>query len=62
VIFGDVANEHVGEMQDLNIRESIVLVALALATLFMGVYPAPFTEVMHASVNDLLRHAALPKL
>jgi NADH-quinone oxidoreductase subunit M len=29
--------------------------------LFMGVYPLPFTEVMHASVNDLLRHVAIPK-
>jgi NADH-quinone oxidoreductase subunit M len=62
VIFGDVANEHVGELKDLNIRETIVLTALAIATLFMGVYPVAFTEVMHASVNDLLRHAALPKL
>jgi NADH-quinone oxidoreductase subunit M len=62
VIFGDVANEHVGELKDLNIRETIVLTALAIATLFMGIYPVAFTEVMHASVNDLLRHAALPKL
>jgi len=36
--------------------------ALAIATLFMGVYPVAFTEVMHAAVNELLRHAALPKL
>jgi NADH-quinone oxidoreductase subunit M len=62
VIFGDVANEHVGELKDLNLRESIVLTALAIATLFMGIYPVAFTEVMHASVNELLRHAALPKL
>jgi NADH-quinone oxidoreductase subunit M len=38
------------------------LIALAVATLSMGIYPVAFTEVMHASVNDLLRHAALPKL
>jgi NADH-quinone oxidoreductase subunit M len=62
VIFGEVANEHVGELKDLNIRETIVLTALAIATLFMGIYPVAFTEVMHTSVNDLLRHAALPKL
>ena len=35
---------------------------LAVAVLFMGIYPLPFTEVMHASVNELLRHVALPKL
>jgi NADH-quinone oxidoreductase subunit M len=62
VIFGEVANEHVGELKDLNWRETVVLAALAIATLFMGVYPVAFTEVMHASVNDLLRHVALPKL
>ena len=39
-----------------------VLGALAAAVLFMGVYPLPFTEVMHASVNELLRHVALSKL
>jgi NADH-quinone oxidoreductase subunit M len=29
--------------------------------LWMGVYPLPFTEVMHSSVNDLLRHIAVAK-
>ena len=62
VIFGDVANEHVGELKDLNFREMIVLVALAIATLFMGVYPVAFTEVMHTSVNDLLKSISLGKL
>ncbi len=61
VIFGPVANERVAKLKDLNPRELVVLTALALAVLWMGVYPKPFTEVMHASVNDLLRHVALPK-
>ena len=62
VIFGPVANAHVSALQDLNAREVIVLGALAVAVLFMGIYPLPFTEVMHASVNELLRHVALPKI
>jgi NADH-quinone oxidoreductase subunit M len=62
VIFGAVANSHVAALKDLNFRESIVLGALAAAVLFMGVYPLPFTEVMHASVNELLKHVAAPKL
>jgi NADH-quinone oxidoreductase subunit M len=62
VIFGAVANDHVASLQDLNAREFAVLAALAIAVLFMGVYPLPFTEVMHASVNELLRHVASPKL
>src|SRR5712692_6702937 len=62
VIFGPVANDHVAALQDLNPREVIVLGALAIAVLAMGVYPVAFTEVMHASVNELLRHIAVPKL
>jgi NADH-quinone oxidoreductase subunit M len=62
VIFGPVANEHVASLTDLNNRELIVLGALAVAVLAMGIYPLPFTEVMHASVNELLRHVAVPKL
>jgi NADH-quinone oxidoreductase subunit M len=61
VIFGAVANEHVAALKDLNAREFAVLAALAVAVLFMGVYPLPFTEVMHAAVNELLKHVALPK-
>jgi NADH-quinone oxidoreductase subunit M len=61
VIFGEVANDHVRQLKDLNFREFTVLGLLAAAVLWMGVYPLPFTEVMHSSVNDLLRHVALPK-
>ena len=61
VIFGAVANDQVAALKDLNSREFLVLGLLAAAVLFMGIYPLPFTEVMHASVNDLLRHMALPK-
>src|SRR5262245_20046526 len=62
VIFGPVANDHVKALKDLNPREFTVLTALAAAVLIMGVYPLPFTEVMHASVNELLKHVSSPKL
>src|SRR5438552_18704801 len=62
VIFGGVANDHVAKLKDLNPREFIVLGLLAAAVLWMGVYPLPFTEVMHSSVNELLRHIAVAKL
>jgi NADH-quinone oxidoreductase subunit M len=62
VIFGPVANSHVAALKDLNARETLVLGSLAAAVLFMGVYPLPFTEVMHASVSELLRHVAASKL
>ena len=62
VIFGKVANAHVAALQDLNGRELLVLGVLAVAVLFMGIYPLPFTEVMHASVGELLRHISASKL
>jgi len=62
VMFGAVANGHVAALKDLNSREILVLGSLAVAVLFMGVYPLPFTEVMHASVNELLRHVSASKL
>ena len=61
VVFGAVANEHVAALTDINSREALVLGLLAVAVLFMGVYPQPFTEIMHSSVNELLRHVAVPK-
>jgi len=62
VIFGAVANDKVQALTDLNGREMLVLGSLAAAVLWMGIYPKPFTDVMHASVNELLRHVALSKI
>lgn len=63
VYFGDVANEHVRQLADINGREFLMLAILAAAAvLAMGLYPKPFTDVMDASVTELLRHVAAPKL
>jgi len=62
VYFGEVTNDHVRELTDLNAREFGIMAVLAIATLWMGVYPKPFTDVMHVSVTELLKHVALSKL
>ena len=62
VAFGAVANEHVAELTDINGREFFILGLLALCVLGMGLYPLPFTDVMHASVDHLLKHVAISKL
>jgi len=62
VIFGAVGNHHVEELTDINGREFLVLALLAIGTLGMGLYPQPFTEVMHSSVNELLRHISISKI
>jgi len=62
VIFGAVANDHVAELTDLTTREKVIFAVLAVTVLGMGLYPLPFSEIMHVSVNDLLVHVARSKL
>ncbi|MEQ1526021.1 MAG: NADH-quinone oxidoreductase subunit M [Gallionella sp.] len=62
VIFGAVANHHVAELTDINLREKIIFAILAIFVLGMGLYPLPLAEVMHVSVKDLLAHVAISKL
>ena len=62
VIFGAVANHHVQELKDIDSREAFILTALAVMVLFMGIYPQPFSAVLHVSVSDLLAHVAQSKL
>jgi NADH-quinone oxidoreductase subunit M len=62
VYFGGVANPAVGALADLDRRELAMLSIMAAAVLVMGLYPKPFTDVMHTSVVELLRHSSVPKL
>ncbi|MES2958260.1 MAG: NADH-quinone oxidoreductase subunit M [Pseudomonadota bacterium] len=62
VYFGEAANEHVKALTDIDSREFLMLALLAVAVLWMGVYPKPFTDVMHVSVTQLLQHVAQSKL
>jgi len=61
VWFGEVANPRVGALVDVSRREFWLLATLVAAVLALGVYPKPFTDVMHASVSDLLAHVARSK-
>ena len=61
VVFGPVANDHVAKLQDIGRREIFFLSVLAVAVLFMGLYPKSFTDVMHTSVTELLNHVAQKK-
>lgn len=62
VYFGDVANEDVRALSDINKREFFMLALLAAAVLWMGVYPKPFTDVMQSSITELIRHVGVSKL
>ena len=62
VIFGDIGNSHVAELQDVSRREILMLSLLAAAVLLLGVWPDPLTSVMHVSVDNLLQHVTVSKL
>jgi len=62
VYLGEVANDDVKNLSDINAREFLMLSLLAAAVLYMGIFPKPFTDVMDVSVADLLKHVALSKL
>ncbi|MGH8676750.1 MAG: NADH-quinone oxidoreductase subunit M, partial [Burkholderiales bacterium] len=62
VVFGAVANSRVAALEDVSLREALVLAMAAAAVLALGVYPLPFTEALHASVTELLAHIADSKL
>ncbi len=62
VYLGPVANDDVKALHDINSREFLVMALLAVMVLYMGVHPKPFTDVMDASVAELLKQVAVSKL
>ena len=62
VYLGPVANDDVKGLSDINSREFLMLTLLAIAVLWMGIHPKPFTDVMDSSVAELLKHVAQSKL
>ena len=61
VVYGEVANDNVAALEDLNIREFIVLAVLALAVLIVGLWPAPLVEMMEVTIQQLVEQAAQSK-
>jgi NADH-quinone oxidoreductase subunit M len=62
VFFGDVANNEVQALTDINRREFWMLASLAVIVLLLGVWPEPLINVMHASVEHLLTQVSQSKL
>ena len=62
VFFGAVTNEHVEHLTDINAREYLILGILAILTIGMGVYPKPFTDIIHPAALELLKHVAMTKI
>jgi len=62
VFFGEVGNDKVAELVDLNRREFLILASLAVMVLGLGLWPAPLTEVMSVTVQNLVEHISHSKL
>ena len=57
-----VTNPKVHLMSDINAREMLILGVLAVATIYMGLHPKPFTDPMEASVQQLIEHVSQGKV
>ena len=62
VVFGDVANDKVAALTDINRREKIMLGLLAAMVLFFGLWPQPMVDLMHATIENLVQHITTSKL
>ena len=62
VVFGEVKNEAVSHLTDINKRESFILAILAIAVLLLGVYPEPLIDVMRVSVEHLIEQISVSKV
>ena len=62
VMFGEVGNAHVAELQDINAREVLVLGVFAIGVLFIGLWPKPLTDLMEPSIAHLASQLAASKL
>ncbi|HHC71480.1 MAG TPA: NADH-quinone oxidoreductase subunit M [Thiotrichales bacterium] len=62
VIFGEVANDNVAQLEDIGAREFTILGILAVAVLLLGIWPDPVLEVLHESIAHLLQHVSISKL
>jgi NADH-quinone oxidoreductase subunit M len=62
VVFGEVKNDGVAALTDINRREFVMLALLAIAVLALGIWPAPLLDVMHASVEHLVGQILTSKL
>jgi NADH-quinone oxidoreductase subunit M len=62
VLYGEVANDNVAQLKDLNSREFIVLAILAASVLLVGLWPAPLVDMMNMTIEQLMQQIAQSKL
>lgn len=61
VAFGPI-NNNICKNSDLDKIEFFILLILAVLVIFIGIYPKPFTDVIHVSVQNLLNNLTVTKI
>ena len=56
VIFGNVNNEQIKNLKDVNSLEKLMLTTLAILVIFFGFYPAPLMDTINISVDNLINN------
>jgi NADH-quinone oxidoreductase subunit M len=62
VVFGDITNKDIEKIKDIDKREGVIYVLIAVLVILLGVYPALITDYMSESVNHLLSQINAGKL
>ncbi len=62
VVYGEVANDNVAALKDLNGREFLVLAVLAVSVLVVGLWPAPLVDMMNVTIEQLIEQVGRTKL
>lgn len=62
VIFGELTKENLKSIKDLNMREIGFFAPLVVLALFMGIYPKPFLDVLHVSVENLIAQTEMARM
>jgi len=57
VALGTVTNTNLTNIEDVNARELLAIISLAFFVIWIGLYPSPFLNLMHVSVEHLLLQA-----
>ena len=55
VVFGPVKNDTIRNLKDLNLREILLLIPLAVSTVALGVYPQPFFDRVNATLEGYVK-------
>jgi NADH-quinone oxidoreductase subunit M len=56
VVFGELVKEDLKNIMDVGRRELLIFAPLIIVAFWIGIYPDPFLDVMHASVLNLMEH------